>query len=72
MGILVILAMDRPKTFFELLKFYLSKVGDKIIFVVSMSINVSIIKIFGRNFLFLDQFLLAHEILNFQYFEKIF
>ena len=43
------LTMDRPKTFFALLKFSLSKISRQNFFVVSMSINVAIIKKLGRN-----------------------
>ena len=37
-----------------------------------MSINVAMIKKSGGHLQFLDQFLHAHEYLNFQYFEKSF
>ena len=39
---------------------------------INVAINVAIIKKSGGHLQFLDQFLHAHEYLNFQYFGKLF
>ena len=56
MEILVILIMEWPKAFFELLRFSFPKLVDKTIFEVFMFINVAIIKKSGGNLQFLDQY----------------
>ena len=49
-----------------------SNLPKQIVLYVSMSINVVIIKKFGGNLQFLDQFSHVHEYyLDFQYFEKL-